>query len=218
MKASKSQRKRENSRKAWKQPLAPDDELDDYTMLGSWANHLQRKLDDVSRCSQPCEDVQIVEREADIKNAQKKHGAFYRCCNKLNLYLLLNARNGLTIDAIIGELEEHPFLAVGVKEPIKIKEHFERSGKLVKHDHLSAYDYGWRTTANFSVLTGYSKHTDGQTEDGHQISHFWMKITSGLYDTRNGERNMNYLANLMCEIARFDLPYPEIFWEDGLLG
>ena len=59
MKTTKSQRKRENARNVWKQPIAPED---DYTAMGSWASQLQRKLDDVGRW-RPCEGVQIVDSD-----------------------------------------------------------------------------------------------------------------------------------------------------------
>ena len=93
----------------------------------------------------------------------------------------------------------------------------------VPHDHLSPYDYGSRTRRNFSVLAGYTKNGDGKPADrgrnsGKQMAHFHMEITNGCrLEEDGGNFNMQLVANMLCEICGFDLPYPEIFYAEGLL-
>ena len=57
-------------------------------------------------------------------------------------------------------MADHPLLAFGSPEDLKEEGHF-KDDKWYKHDHLSPYDYGFRSRRNFSVLAGYTKNGDG---------------------------------------------------------
>ena len=43
-----------------------------------------------------------------------------------------------------------------------------------------------------------------------------MKLTQGNKGPDGVEHNLQLLANLLCEIARFELPYPEVFGVERL--
>lgn len=64
---------------------------------------------------------------------------------------------GRDIDDFVEAIANHPLFAIGCKEPLKTTSH-NQGGRMIHHDHLSPYDYGFRTRRNFSVLAGYTKH------------------------------------------------------------
>ena len=87
--------------------------------------------------------------------------------------------------------------------------------------HLSTYNVGIRTRRNFSVLFGWTKNGDGQPRLGLggtrlQMTHLWMTLTKDNQSGHEGERNLQLVANLLCDIARYDLPYPNVFGDDRL--
>ena len=83
--------------------------------------------------------------------------------------------------------------------------------------HLSPFNIGFRTCRNFSVLSGYTDNGDGAPRrNGLQMTHVWMRMTRGNKGPDGGAANLRQLANMMCEIAGFDLPYPESFGQKRL--
>ena len=106
-------------------------------------------------------------------------------------------------------IEAHPFVASPA-----------RQGETLLGGHLSPWNLKFRTRRNFSVLCGYTtcstKHGDGKPRHAGQMAHLWMKLTSGNTSEHGGESNLRLLANLLCEIARFDLPYPYDFGVERL--
>ena len=94
-------------------------------------------------------------------------------------------------------IEAHPFVAGP-----------ERQGEEPLGGHLSPWNLEFRTRRNFSVLCGYTKHGDGALRPKGQLTHLWMKLTKGNTGPNGGEHNLQLLANLLCEMAMFDLPYP----------
>ena len=49
-----------------------------------------------------------------------------------------------------------------------------------------------------------------------QTTHLWMELTKGNQSADGGEHNLQLVANLLCDIARYDLPYPRVSGEDRL--
>ena len=85
---------------------------------------------------------------------------------------------------------------------------------------MSTWKCEFRTCCNFSVLCGYTKNEDGgllkPRTDGtncRQMTHLWMKIT---HANDVSQRNLELVADLLCEIARYELPYPHAFGQGRL--
>ena len=116
---------------------------------------------------------------------------------------------GRNMEAFEQRLNEHPFLATLTRQEDKLL-----------GGHLSIWNCGFRTCRNFSVLCGYTKNEDGglrtQRPDGtigQQMTHLWMKMTHANDATQS---NIELVANLLCEIARYELPYPHAFGQARL--
>ena len=48
------------------------------------------------------------------------------------------------------------------------------------------------------------------------MTHLWMKLTKGNKGPDGGEDNLQLLANLLCDIAGYDLPLPRVFGDERL--
>ena len=206
---SASQRKRNNKSKIWKQDVPCDDS---ELVLEDWAKHLQAQHWHPGKW-QP---VHIFYRKKmnQFKREDKYPGALLQIPNTWNLYFY---KGDKTIRDYVSAIEKHPLKAVGEKEPDKDLG-FYNGPKWCWHDHLSPYDYGFRSRRNFSVLAGYTKKGDRKPVCGKQMTHFHMGITSGCKNEDDGGNwNMQLVANMMCEICGFDLPFPEIFYDEDLL-
>ena len=99
---------------------------------------------------------------------------------------------------------------IGRWEKVKEEGHWE-GGNWIRHDHLSATDFSVRTRCNLSLTMGHTKNGDGAPEkDGRQMSHAWMMLLGNDTVAENWE-NLQIVANLLCELASFDYPYPHFF-------
>ena len=113
------------------------------------------------------------------------------------------ARTDIDIGLFEERIKAHPFVA-------KAERHNAKDDLGNIGDHLSPWDVKLYTRRNSSVLMGYTKHGDGQPRPEGQMTHLWMKLTKGnkSEDPAVREHNLQLIANLLCEIARFELPYP----------
>jgi len=209
-----------NAEKVWKQDVPTEDEEDLLTQVfhqmlikgyavGRW-RPVYVVLED-RKTGRPFAKI------GDIPKIDKEPGLLARVHKKWNLYFYKDPE--ITIHTFMAALKKHPLVAVGtlVQEPDKLIWVLDpHTSRWCQCDHLSPFDFGFRCRRNFGVRGGYTKEGDGAPlpETGKQITHFWMEITSG----RGEERNSQIIANMLCEIAGFDLPYPEIFSQEGLGG
>jgi hypothetical protein len=111
-----------------------------------------------------------------------KSGNTQKLEDQWNVYFYYNER-GLTINDYVRACQAHPLFSHGCKQKEKQVEEF-KDGKTIFHDHLSFYDFGFRTKLNFSAIMGYTKHGDTKDDNG-QMTHFYMRMTSG----RNTKEN-----------------------------
>lgn len=64
------------------------------------------------------------------------------------------------------------------------------------------------------AIENFKSHTGS---DGKQMTHAWMEITSGRWQSNDGgTHNLELVANMLCEIVGFDVPFPNIFDDEGL--
>ena len=151
------------------------------------------------------------------KDARKKTGVLHlRDCH-WSLYYYRG--DGPTVESLVESFRGHPLFGIGRWEKLKEEGHWE-GGNWIRHDHLSARNFSVRTRCNFSLTMGHTKNGDGAPEqDGRQMSHAWMKLLGN--DTVAGDwGNLQIVANLLCELARFDYPYPIVSrsWPEHSLG
>ena len=106
----------------------------------------------------------------------------------------------LDMEVFEKRIEAHPFVAKT-----------ERQAEKPRGGHLSPWNLRFDSHHHFSVLCGYTKHGDGKPRQARQMTHLWMKLTEDNKGPDGVEHNLQLLANLLCEIARFELPYPEVF-------
>ena len=49
------------------------------------------------------------------------------------------------------------------------------------------------------------------------MTHAWVEITSGRRNVDDGgRRNLEMIANMLCEIVGFELPFPDVFQDEGV--
>ena len=187
------------------------------TKMEDWAAHIRAKGGwEAGRWRQT--SVVAGEIHLTAKDVRKKTGALHlQARHQWNLFYYKG--EGPAIEELVESFKRHPLFGVGRWENVKEKGHWEK-GKWIPHDHLSATDYSVRTRCNFSLTMGHTKNRDGAPEkDGRQMSHAWMKLLGN--DTVTGDwGNLQIVANVLCELAGFDYPYP-IFsrsWPEHSLG
>ena len=196
----------------WRQAVDTDNELD---ILEEWAKHWKAKSRDVGRWRQ----ISAIQRYAVVKDVRdKREGLLARIGDRIwNLYFLLT--DDFSFDEFSGGIAAHPMTAIGAPEPPKLQRHWDFDTKRwIEHDHLSPNDYGFRCRRNFSVLGGYTKNGDGKPDkNGQQMTHAWMELTSGRWRSEDGgEHNLQLIANMLCEICGFSLPYPQVFQDEDV--
>ena len=144
------------------------------------------------------------------KNNEKREGDLLQCGEMFATWnLFMFEELGGNMEAFEQRLKAHPFLAT-----------LGRQADNPLGGHLSTWNCGFRTCRNFSVLCGYTKNEDGglrtQRQDGtigQQMTHLWMKMT---HANDASQSNLELVANLLCEIARYELPYPHAFGQARL--
>ena len=161
--------------------------MDEIDIMSIWFNHLRAKgYQQVGSLKQT--KMYEVSKIDNFSNNDKHPGALLKSGNtqkledQWNVYFYYNER-GLTINDYVRACQAHPLFSHGCKQKEKQVEEF-KDGKTIFHDHLSFYDFGFRTKLNFSAIMGYTKHGDTKDDNG-QMTHFYMRMTSG----RNTKEN-----------------------------
>ena len=204
----------------WIGDLSDADEEGIENTMEDWAAHIRAKGGwEAGRWRQTT--VSYAESDLSAQDVRKKTGgALHLQASQWNLFYYKG--EGPTIEELVESFKRHPLFGVGRWEEVKEEGHWDmdRGGIWVVHDHLSTTNYSARTRCNFSLTMGHTKNRDGAPEkDGRQMSHAWMKLLGN--DTVAGDwGNLQIVANLLCELAGFDYPYP-IFsrsWPEHSLG
>jgi hypothetical protein len=218
---SKSQRNKQNA-------LVTTDDESDVDILEEWAMSWRQKRsaigdptgksaigDSTVGTLRPVVEIKTVSH-MDKARPRKKEGLLVCASKQWHLYFYVSP--DFTEDTMFRRIAEHPMTALGRNEPVKEVWHAINGPKTV---HLEDWSYGYSflSRRNFSVRAGYSKNCDGKPDQvGRQMSHAWMTLSSGRWRSEDGgQHNLELIANMLCEIAGFEFPYPHVFEDVKLL-
>ena len=165
-----------------------EDSDDEDVIMDSWVNHL------VGQGWRAGRRELVTGVHHTTKNIKANPG-------QLQWSIFFFERADIDMEVFEKRLQAHPFVASSERQVEK--DLVQQPG-----DHLSPWNLWLRTRSNFSVLCGYTKYGDDLRPEG-QLTHLWMKLTKGNTGRDGGEHNLQLLANLLCETAMFDLPYPD---------
>ena len=205
---TKSQRKRHNQSKEWKQDVPTEDEAD---VIEEWlASRPLATIGGVGR-RRPLHKVLKVRNLKEVRADQKRDGLFVLNHTKCNLYFFFD--QAFTIQEYMQGVRMHPLTALCKDEPMKPTEEWKEELKhMVYHDHLSPHDFGMRTRLNFSCKGGYTKQGDGKAKPGERpMTHAWLEVTTKPRTPTVGWRHSQLVANMLCDICGYDFPYPNVF-------
>ena len=134
----------------------------------------------------------------DFGKSQQTPGKLVRVGKQYNLYLQKD--DNIDIEFFVRRIANHPLSALGDWKAAKPTGSYNQGVWHPAH-HLSAANYELRTKLNFCIIVGYSDH-----EDAKNMSHLWMMLTSGPQIKQ--EKLMKVMANFLCEIGRYEMPFP----------
>jgi len=195
-------------------PKVPEQQI-----MKAWAEHLGVKPGDRIGRWRVRPLTEVIWDPPAAKSWERAEGVLVK--NGIQLDLYFHKRQEFDYEVLFARLLDHPFVDNCRYEKEKPKGQMVKAkggGERYAHnDHLSPVNVGVRTTNNVATIIGYSKNGDGPpTADGKQMTHCWGTITHGRTgQTDGGEENYEKLANLMCEVCGFAMPFKGQFTVEG---